>query len=287
VPYADATDRLADAVVRTFHDYVHERFRAQGLEGRELLEATQAVGKPALKFVEPALLHFHRRAYRRANREDMLRHLTEDTTPPAATPGLEQATVLFVDLASFAKLTATMGDHAAADVLRRFSTTVRSSASQHGGRILKQIGDAFMLCFARPTDAIEFGLAVDRFIDTESQFPALHIGAHHGPVLYRAGDYIGATVNLAARVAAAGASGQLLITEELRDAVTNLTGVDFVALPPTTTQGSTGPDPFGAGTPAPAARRGPRNGPGLRAAAAPQQGGNPRHLARSQLRLLL
>jgi adenylate cyclase len=27
---ADATDRLADAVVRTYHNYVHERFRAQG-----------------------------------------------------------------------------------------------------------------------------------------------------------------------------------------------------------------------------------------------------------------
>jgi adenylate cyclase len=125
-----------------------------------------------------------------------------------------------------------MGDHAAANVLRRFSTTVRSSASHHGGRIVKQIGDAFMLCFAHPTDAIEFGLTVDQFVDTESQFPALHIGAHHGPVLYRDGDYIGATVNLAARVAAAGAAEQFLITEDLRDAATNLTGVDFVALPP-------------------------------------------------------
>lgn len=239
--FADATDRLADALVRTFHDYVHERFRAQGLEGRELLEATQAVGKPALDLVEPALLHFHRRAYQRANREDLLRHLAEDTTPPAATPGLEQAAVLFVDLASFTPLTATMGDHAAADVLRRFSTTVRSSASQHGGRIVKQIGDAFMLCFAHPGDAIEFGLAMDRFVDTESQFPALHIGAHHGPVLYRDGDYIGATVNLAARVAAAGAAQQFLITEDLRDAVTNLTGVNFAVLPPRRLKGLPAP----------------------------------------------
>ena len=240
--FADATDRLADAVVRTFHDYVHERFRAQGLEGRQLLEATQAVGKPALDLVEPALLHFHRRAYQRANREDLLRHLAEDTTPPAALPGLEQATVLFVDLASFTPLTATMGDHAAADVLRRFSTTVRSVAAQHRGRIVKQIGDAFMLCFARPTDAIEFGLAMDEFVDTEAQFPALHIGAHHGPVLYREGDYIGATVNLAARVAAAGAAEQFLITEDLRDAVTNLAGVDFVTLPPRRLKGL--PDPI-------------------------------------------
>jgi adenylate cyclase len=230
--FADATDRLADAVVRTFHNYVHERFRVQGLVGPELLEATQRVGRPALDLVEPTLLHFHRRAYQRANREDLLRHLAEETTPPSAIPGEEQATVLFVDLASFTPLTATMGDQAAADVLRRFSATVRSSATRHTGRILKQIGDAFMLMFTEPAAAIEFGLTMDSFVDAESQFPALHIGAHHGNVLYREGDYVGGTVNLAARVASAGVPGQFLITEELRDAAGDVADAEFAVLPP-------------------------------------------------------
>ncbi|MGX9787207.1 adenylate/guanylate cyclase domain-containing protein [Mycobacterium sp. MMS18-G62] len=240
--FADATDRLADAVVRTFHNYVHERFRAQGLVGRELLEATERVGKPALDLLEPTLLHFHRRAYQRANREDLLRHLVEQTTPPSAVPGEEQATVLFVDLASFTPLTATMGDQAAADVLRTFSITVRSNAARHTGRILKQIGDAFMLMFTRPGNAIEFGLAMDSFVDTQPQFPALHIGAHHGAVLYREGDYVGGTVNLAARVASAGTAGQFLITEELRGAAGNVVDADFVVLPPRRLKGI--PDPL-------------------------------------------
>lgn len=239
--FADAMDRLADAVVRTFHNYVHERFRAQGLVGRELLEATERVGKPLLELVEPTVLHFHRRAYQRANREDLLRHLAEETTPPAATPGEEQATVLFVDLASFTPLTATMGDQAAANVLRRFSATVRSSASKHAGRILKQIGDAFMLMFTHPADAIEFGLAMYRLVDAEPQFPALHIGAHHGTVLYREGDYVGGTINLAARVATAGEAGQLLITEELRDAAGDLADADYAPLPPRRLKGIPNP----------------------------------------------
>jgi class 3 adenylate cyclase/YHS domain-containing protein len=240
--FADTMDRLADAVVRTFHNYVHEGFRARGLAGRELLEATQRVGKPMLELVEPTVLHFHRRAYQRANREDLLRHLAEETTPPAAIPGEEHATVLFVDLASFTPLTATMGDQAAADVLRRFSTTVRNSASQHRGRTLKQIGDAFMLMFSEPTDAIEFGLAMDRFVDAEPLFPALHIGAHHGAVLYREGDYVGGTVNLAARVASAGVAGQFLITEDLRDAAGHIAEADFASLPPRRLKGL--PDPI-------------------------------------------
>ena len=239
--FADATDRLADAVVRTFHDYVHDRFRAQGLAGRELLEVTQGVGRPALDLVEPTLVHFHRRAYQRANREDLLRHLAEDTAPPSAIPGEEQGTVLFVDLASFTSLTATMGDQVAADVLRRFSATVRAIAAAHAGRILKQIGDAFMLMFARPQDAIEFGLAMDRFADAEPQFPALHIGAHHGNVLYREGDYVGGTVNLAARVASAGAPGQFLTTEDLRDAAGEIADAEYALLPPRRLKGIPNP----------------------------------------------
>ena len=87
------------------HDYVHERFRAQGLAGPQLLKTTQSVGKPVLELAEPALLYFHRRAYQRANREDLLRHFAEETHPPSATPDEEQVTVLFVDLASFTALT--------------------------------------------------------------------------------------------------------------------------------------------------------------------------------------
>ncbi len=114
--------------------------------GPDLLAASEAVGKPLLDLVEPTLVYFHRRAYQRANREDLLRHLAEPTTPPSTTPGQEQATVLFVDLASFTPpLTATMGDHAAAEVLRRFGITVRSSAAQHRGRILRRAAGQFLI----------------------------------------------------------------------------------------------------------------------------------------------
>lgn len=238
---ADAMDRLADAEIRTVHNYVHERFRARGLTGRELLEATRGVSKPVLELAEPAVIHFHRRAYARANNEDLLRHLAEDTTAPAATPGEEYATVLFVDLAGFTPLTATMGDQMAADLLGRFSATTRRSSARYRGRILKQIGDAFMLMFAQPTHAVEFGLAMECFVDAEPRFPALHIGAHHGTVLYRDGDYVGGTVNLAARVASAGAAGQFLITADLQHAVADLADTDFAALPPRRLKGIADP----------------------------------------------
>lgn len=239
--FSDTSDRLADAVVRTFHDYVHEHHRAQGITGTLLLDTDQRLAQPLLELIEPTAIYFHRRALARALREDLLRHLAEPDTPPTKSPGEEHLTVLFADLSSFTPLTATMGDHAAADILRTFGLTVRRHAANHHGRIIKQIGDEFMITFTQPSDAIAFGLAMDHFVNTQPHFPALHIGAHTGSVLYREGDYVGGTVNLAARVASAGTPGQFLITQELHAAAANYPQAKFNALHPQRLKGI--PDP--------------------------------------------
>lgn len=228
--FADATERLAGAEVRIFHDHVHEQFRSQGLTGRELLGATDAIANPALDLAEPAIIYFHRRALHRANREDFLRHLAEITTQPAARPGETEMTVMFVDLAGFTPLTVALGDHGVAEVLQRFAMIVRRNAEAHGGRIIKQIGDAFMLVFARPADAIPFGLALLEESTVDPDLPALHIGAHYGQVLHREGDYFGNGVNLAARVTSASEAGQFLITPELETAAAELCPARYVAL---------------------------------------------------------
>ena len=239
--YADLLDRLADAEVRIFHEYVHEEFRSQGLSGPELLEATESLGKPLLKLVEPAVVYFHRRAWQRVNGEDLLRHVMESEAPPTPTPGELVVTVLFIDLAGYTPLTLAMGDAIAADVLRRFAAVVRAGASTMGGRIVKQIGDAFMLTFVDAGDAIRFGLDVRNRVEEESQFPAVHLGAHTGPVLFREADYVGAAVNLAARVASAGSAGQFLITEAVRAAAVHVPDAEFTSLPARTLKGITEP----------------------------------------------
>src|SRR3954447_6023537 len=240
---ADATERLADAQVRIFHDHVHEQFRAAGLSGMQLLESTEAIGKPALALVEPAIVYFHRRAWQKANRDDFLRPLAEATTPPAERPGDASAAVMFVDLAGFTPLTLALGDHGVADVLRVFSLTVREVCSRHGGRIIKQIGDAFMLVFDRPTDAIGFGVDLQRTAQKIDDLPALHIGAHWGTVLYREGDYYGNGVNLAARIASSTDPDQFLISQELAEAGAPMETVELVPLSPRELKGGDGPVP--------------------------------------------
>ena len=183
--YADALGRVGEAENRLFHYYVHERFRADGLEGQELMAATSAVGDQVGGMVEPTVAYFHRKAFQRALRDDFLLHVAEATTPVGETAGELVATILFVDLAGFTPLTDSMGDAAAAHVVERFSDLVRAATPRHDGRIVKQIGDEFMVAFTEPAKALGFALDLCDSVGREPQFPGLRIGAHHGTVLYR------------------------------------------------------------------------------------------------------
>jgi len=74
-----------------------------------------------------------------------------------------------------------------------------------------------MVMFASPAAAVSFGRAIQARAGAEHRFPALRVGAHTGSVLYRDGDYVGAAVNLAARVTGAAARKQFLVTSAVRD----------------------------------------------------------------------
>lgn len=214
--FNDALSRVADAETRLFHFYVHERLRADGLSGAELATATTDLSAPLLGLVEPTVLYFHRRAWQRAVREDMVMHLAENVRHPNAVVGRVPVAVMFVDLAGFTLLTEAMGDTAAAAVIERFSDLVREAASDGDGRVLKQIGDEFMLVFPSGEAAVRCGLSILASSAAETEFPGLHLGAHVGEALYREGDYLGTTVNVAARVATEARRGQFLVTDAVR-----------------------------------------------------------------------
>lgn len=215
---SDSLGKVSETMTRVFHLYVHERFRAEGLHGEELLAATESLAVPMFDLIEPAVLYFHRKAWERANREDLLLHVLEDTTPPAVVPGELVRTILFVDLSSFTPLTEVMGDAVAARIVERFSEMVRETALGCDGQVVKQIGDEFMLVFPTPASAVAFGVGMRTAAAAEPRFPALRIGANAGSVLYREGDYVGANVNLAARVTSAATRNQFLVTHAVAEA---------------------------------------------------------------------
>ena len=237
--YDDAFARIADTEVRLFHMYVHQALRASGLSGQELTDATHAIGDNVNGLIEPSLLYFHRRAWTKALRADLVIHVLEELglEETEATDGRLSRAVLFVDLSSFTPLTSVMGDAIAAAILDRFSILVRSVARRSSGSTVKQMGDGFMLVFVDAGAAVRTALELKRRLSEESQFPAMHAAVHHGPLLYRDGDYVGTTVNVAARLLGEAGRNEIVVSASARREAGALVDASFTPLSMRTVKG--------------------------------------------------
>ena len=136
-------------------------------------------------------------------------------------------TFVFADIAGYSALTEAHGDADAADLAATFCREVAEIARAHGGEVIKTIGDAVMVRHPHPADALAIGLSAAHDVIAGHGSPAVRVGMHHGPAVEREGDWFGATVNLAARVAAAAGGGEVLVTAAVRDRVGELGGVEF------------------------------------------------------------
>jgi adenylate cyclase len=104
---------------------------------------------------------------------------------------------------------------------------VRRLLVQYEAHEVKTIGDALMIRAADPAAAIRLGLCIVHDVGAHHGFPLVRVGMHTGPAVEREGDWFGATVNLAARVSAAAAGGEALLTEPTRTAAGEVEGVEL------------------------------------------------------------
>jgi adenylate cyclase len=131
----------------------------------------------------------------------------------------ESASVAFIDLAGFSAIADVYGDDAAIGVLEIFENMVREALRSYEPPI-KWIGDEAMLAFPEPEMAIQALGALLQACRNEPRLPLTRAGLNHGPVIRRASDLFGSTVNIAARIAALAAPGQLLATQPIAMAAT-------------------------------------------------------------------
>jgi class 3 adenylate cyclase/YHS domain-containing protein len=143
--------------------------------------------------------------------------------PPSDT----EHTFLFADLAGYTALTEAMGDQDAADLAEEFSDTVRALAVDHAAEAVKAIGDAVMVRGSDPAEAVRLGVRIVRDVGGRHFFPTVRVGIHTGAAIGRGGDWFGASVNLAARVAGTAAGGEALLTDVTRDAAGELDDIQL------------------------------------------------------------
>jgi adenylate cyclase len=137
------------------------------------------------------------------------------------------ASFIFADIAGFTALTEAHGDEEAVALVGRFSEAVAAELATVGGEHVKTIGDAVMLRVPEPGAAIRLGLRIVRGVLGEHGAPAIRVGLHHGSAIEREGDYFGAAVNLAARVSALAAGGEVLVSGPTAALVPDLEGIVY------------------------------------------------------------
>lgn len=134
--------------------------------------------------------------------------------------GESELTVVFTDLVRFSDWALDVGDTAATEMLRHVDGGVTPVFAEHGGRIVKRLGDGLMATFLQPTDAVEAVLAAQAAIagiEVLGERPKMRAGAHHGMPRRVGRDFLGVDVNVAARVAQAAKADELLVSGTVRE----------------------------------------------------------------------
>src|SRR3954451_7799402 len=211
--FGDTLRRLAETLVRLVHVHIHERLMEEGRSEEEVIRRIHPLQEAALPLLDQMVERVFHEHFLQADIEDAYVHLVD--TDSVGGRGSVEATIVFIDVESFTKLTETEGDQAAIDVMTRVDSLVRPLAAERDGKVVKHIGDALMLAFRRADDAVSFARALHEAARRDSSLPGLRVGMHRGPAIYRAGDYIGTTVNLASRVTGTATAGQTVLTEAI------------------------------------------------------------------------
>lgn len=142
---------------------------------------------------------------------------TPSDLPPAMGPSPIVRTFAFVDLCGFTSFTDTYGNRAATDVLSVFRAVLREVGARRGVRVAKWLGDGAMLVGVEPGPVVAtVAELMGRFGDAElSVRGGIAMGES---LLFESDDYIGRSVNLAARLCDIAGPGVCLAGPTVTDA---------------------------------------------------------------------
>jgi adenylate cyclase len=143
-----------------------------------------------------------------------------------------ELTVGFADLVGYTRSARSLSAAELAEAIDRFEALVGEVVSAHGGRVVKLIGDEAMFAVDDPLKGCELASELVRMIGLDGQLSAVRIGISAGPVVAVRGDYYGDVVNLAARLVKVAAPGEILVSQELADAVSPQIEFERVEVPP-------------------------------------------------------
>lgn len=134
-------------------------------------------------------------------------------------------TVMFIDMAGYTSKSSKLSRQELQDTLEEFEKTVTPVIKNFGGKIIKGMGDAYLITFHSPTNSVLCASEIQKRIkernqglDEKEAFEA-RIGISSGEVYERGGDIFGTPVNLASRIQTKAMPGEILFGESVYHAM--------------------------------------------------------------------
>ena len=147
------------------------------------------------------------------------------------TNGEEQGTrklaaIMFTDIRGFSRK---MGENetVAMALLRAHDAMMRELVEKHGGRVIKSIGDSFMVDFSSAVNAVKCAVEAQQIFwyynkgKTELDKIEIRIGIHLGDVISDGRDIYGDGVNVASRIEAITQPNRICISQDIYNQVKN------------------------------------------------------------------
>lgn len=156
----------------------------------------------------------------------------DPTTVSTAQPDSVTRGFLFSDLRGYTQFVETRGATTAAALLVRYRELARIAIARFGGAEIKTEGDSFYVVFSSVSSAVRCGLEITAdAAAASSEHPdepiQVGVGIHAGETVESDGGYVGSAVNIAARICAQAASGEVLVSETVRALTRSLLPVRF------------------------------------------------------------
>lgn len=164
-----------------------------------------------------------------------------DANRAAKRPAPRTLTIMFIDMHDYTARTASSSRGAIIELIQRLRKLAQPLVAEHGGRIVKTMGDGLLVTFDSPTDAVLCGRAIQRRAaqadveggarsdddtgaDAERAAPgdalSLRIGVTTGEVALEDNDVYGEPVNVASRIQQLAAPGEVYFSEATWHAMT-------------------------------------------------------------------
>ena len=136
-------------------------------------------------------------------------------------------TILFTDIKGSTSYFERYGDAAGLLMVSTCNNAIGDIVREHGGRVIKEIGDAVMASFDDCSQSVRGAIKMQKAIYEDSQTKpeqdrvSIRIGLNYGPGIVRQDDVFGDVVNVASRVESVGAPEQIVISDALYEQVAN------------------------------------------------------------------